>query len=247
MTETIKASRIIDIDFKKINIGEKKYNRANINYDGNNMIFQTPFLEVLTKMEKTKITNIYDITTLFRGDNDNKILAWLKFIENFEDYIIEQIEKNANVWFDKEEISLKTLIKCDEYGQNYIKWPVSLKKCIFIDENGNGINYNEIAEGDNIKFIVEIPYMWINNNMCGIAVMIRKMMIKKKSNNYNYEFDLSENSESEEENNIISILATEKKKCFIEPSNDILNIDDFISDNNNVYKPNNFDSETIDI
>lgn len=220
----IKALRISDININEIMIGKKKNKTVPISYNGKSLIFQTPYLEVAGELRKTAYQNIYQLDTLLSGDTKRRIDRLTQFIENLEIHIINHINSNPN-WFTQNNIQFKALIKepNQERETYFIKWAIDLKTNIFVDESKNKFNPSNIKSKDLVKLIVEISDLWINENQCGLVVIVRKAMVKSHIEKIpnEYDFDVSESEEAPDENesnidenesNIISLLATEQKK-----------------------------------
>jgi hypothetical protein len=220
-TEVIKALRISDINIEEVAIGVKKNNKTiPILFKNKPLVFQTPFLEVHGTLRKTSFPNIYQLDTLFKGDTEQKIQQWYQFIENLEIHISNQIADNGFDWFTQKHVKVKELIReLDSAKEIYfVKWPIDLKTNIFIDEQKKSFNPSDLKDKDLVKLIIEISDLWINENYCGLAVIVQKILVKpyleKIQSEYVFDDDNSgtEGSDiNENENNIISLLATEQK------------------------------------
>lgn len=214
--EVIKALRISNINVDDVVFGQKKTTKTiPIQYKNNSFVFQTPFMEVHGGLRKTGFQNIYQLDTLFKGDTSNKMDQLFHFIENLEDRVVKLLSNNGTMWFQHQEVVIKSLIReLDATKENYfIKWPIDLKNNIFIGENKQPFDPFELKNKDRVKLIVGIFDLWINNNQCGLAVIVQKILVKKYEEKIpsEYVFDDSENEEDENENSIISLLATEQK------------------------------------
>lgn len=219
MTEKqiVKALKISDIDIEKIIVGTKKTNKTvPITYKEKPLVFQTPFLEITAKPRKTSFQNIYQLDTLFKGDTKQKIDQWYQFIENIETSVSNQVINNGSKWFTQKNVVIKSLIReLDSEKEIYfVKWPIDLKTNIFVDEYKNSFNVENLKEKDLIKLIIELSDLWINENQCGLAIIVQKILVKpfseKIASEYIFDDSESENSNNDE-NNIISLLATEQK------------------------------------
>ncbi|XWV26521.1 hypothetical protein QJ857_gp0546 [Tupanvirus soda lake] len=221
-TEVIKALRICDINVEEVVIGTKKTNRTvPITYKTKPLVFQTPFLEVKGGLRKTAFPNIYQFDTLFKGDTKQKIHNWYQFIENLETHVSNQVVSNGSSWFTQKDVNIKSLIRELDPSKEifFLKWPVDLKTNIFVDENKKPFNPVDLKDGDCVKLIVEISDLWISENNCGLAVIVQKILVKQYFEKPQSEYifnDTDTDSESErelddDENNIISLLATEQK------------------------------------
>ncbi|XWV25260.1 hypothetical protein QJ856_gp0510 [Tupanvirus deep ocean] len=219
-TEVIKALRICDINVEEVVIGTKKTNRTvPITYKSKPLVFQTPFLEVKGGLRKTAFPNIYQFDTLFKGDTKQKIHNWYQFIENLETHVSNQVVSNGSSWFTQKYVNIKSLIRELDPSKEvfFLKWPVDLKINIFVDENKKPFNPVDLKDGDCVKLIVEISDLWISENNCGLAVIVQKILVKQFFEKPQSEYIFNDtDSESErelddDENNIISLLATEQK------------------------------------
>ena len=216
----IKALKISNINVDNIVVGQKKNNKTiPITLSGEDIVCQTPFLEIKGSMRKTSFTNIYQIDTLFKGDDQTKIDQWYQFIENIESKITNQIITKGSKWFTQKDVFIKSLIReqdgdKNQYPKNelcFIKWPIDLQMCSFIDEEKKSFNPLDIKDGDCIKLIIEISNLWIDNNQFGLVVVVRKILVKQRIEKIESEYIFDE-SEKTEEDVIISLLATEQKK-----------------------------------
>lgn len=222
--EVIKALKISDINnlLEEITIGTKKRNKTvPITLRGKPIVFQTPFLEVLNNLRSTIYPFIYQLDTLFKGDSKQRIYQWYQFIENLETHISNQLINIGSKWFTQNNVVIKSLIRelDAEKGIFFVKWPIDLNTNIFVDENRKPFDYTTLKEKDLIKLIVEIRDLWIQENQCGLTVVVRKILVKpyiekiKIESEYIFNEEDSDNftEEDDKENNIISLLATEQK------------------------------------
>lgn len=213
-SQIIKASKISDIVINEIIFGTKKSNKVPIIYKSSNFIFQTPFLELSSHLIDTPFPDLFQMITLFNGESKKKIDQWFQFIENVETRISEQIENN-NDWFSNTNVSFKSLIRGDK-DNLFVKWIVDLKENIFIDESRNEVNPFSLKAGDLVKLIVEIPYLWIKDDQFGIVVTVHKGLVKSSTEKEevptDYQFDDDTESESSEDDDMVSLLATEQKE-----------------------------------
>lgn len=213
--QRIKALKISDIDQKKIKllVTPKKNRKVAIAYDQDPFVFQTPFLEVtVDKLRPTAYPEIYQLDTLFNGDSKSKVDKFYQLIETIESNICAQICKNCAKWFSQKDITFKSLIRESDLNKNmyYVKWPIQFDKDMFISEDGKTFNPKKLKEKDFVKFIVEIPNVWIDEERLGLACIVKKIMVKqpKEKTVNEYIFDTnSSSSEEENSNNIISTLS----------------------------------------
>jgi len=223
-TQVIKALKISDINVEEVNIGTKKTNKTvPIMFRDKTLVLQTPFLEITGGLRKTAYPNIYQLDTLFRGDTNQKINQWFQFIENLETHVSSQVVNNGSKWFTQNNIIIKSLIRELDPEKNifFIKWAIDLKTNIFIDENKNPFNPATLKDKDLIKLIVEVSDLWIQENQCGLAVLVQKILVKPHIEKIQSEYIFDDGTDSEnaqedktsddQENNIISLLATEQK------------------------------------
>ena len=220
-TEVVKALRISDINIDEVTIGTKKHNKkVPVSFKNKPLVFQTPFLEVRGTLRKTLFPDIYQLDTLFKGDSKQKIHQWYQFIESLETHISDQVVKNGATWFTQKDINIKSLIReIDATNEIYfVKWLVNLESNIFIDEQKKSFNPTNLKDKDCIKLIIEISDLWISENTFCLASVVQKILVKPffEKIQSEYVFDDSDGIESEsntddDENNIISLLATEQK------------------------------------
>lgn len=217
--EVIKASKISQINVEEILIGTKKMNKkVSIRYHEKPLVIQTPFLEIMGPLKKTIHPNIYQMETLFSGDTKNRIREWYEFIENIENNISTQVINNGTKWFTSKNIEIKSLIREHDVqpGTFFIRWLIKLETNIFVDDTKKQFNPFDLKAKDLVKLIAEIPDIWINENQCGLAVLVQKVMVmslqEKTQNEYVFsETDSDETDETDKDNNIITLLATEQK------------------------------------
>ncbi|AGC01837.1 hypothetical protein H012_gp626 [Acanthamoeba polyphaga moumouvirus] len=220
--KVVKALKISKIDINKITIGSKLVDkRVPIYYNGNSngLVYQTPFLEVKEKLRRVnENVKLYNIDTWFKGDSNKRIAGFYQFIDNFEDHISNLVEKQVinsnNKWFNNQQnINIKSLIRLLEADNNisYIKWTLDLtNNNIFVDENKNVFNPEDLDESHVIKLIIEVGDLWIHENQFGPAAVVRKILVKKLESSSEYEFDETDSDDSDNEE-LISALATEQK------------------------------------
>ncbi|AEX61491.1 hypothetical protein c7_L427 [Megavirus courdo7] len=222
----VKALKISKIDVNKISIGSKNVNKKVTIYNENKpgLVYQTPFLQVKEKLRKVNenlSVKLYNFDTWFRGDTHSRISGYYQFIDNYEDRIstlvedqmVKQINNNStDKWFNNpNNVNIKSLIRIydEENGVYFIKWTLELNDNIFIDENKNTFNPENLDETYLVKLIIESPDFWINDNQFAPAAIVRKVLVKKMESASEYEFDETESEGSD--NEFISVLATEQK------------------------------------
>lgn len=220
-TKQVKALNITDINISEINISTKKTNnKVPITLRNKSLIFQTPYLEVTGQLRKTPYPNIYQLDTLFKGESNKKIQQWYQFLENLETHITSQIVNYGSKWFTKKNAIIKSLIReSEQKGSYFVKWVIDFQTNIFIDENKNEFDPNNLKERDLVKMIVKISDLWVQENQCGLAVFVQKVMVKPFVEQIPDEYVFGSDEESEDnsddfddkEDNIISLLATEQK------------------------------------
>jgi len=218
--QVIKAQKISDIKVSDIIVSNKKTGKTvPITYSDTTLVCQTPFLEVKGELIKTPYPNIYQVDTLFKGDSKQKIHKWYQFIENLETHISEQVMNNGSKWFTRKDVVIKSLIREleAEKGVYFIKWPIDLQTNIFVDEQKNQFNPINLKDKDLIKLIIEVSYLWIDENQCGLAIVVHKILVRpfieKLQSEYIFD-DTDSESDSlgdEKDNKIISLFATEQK------------------------------------
>lgn len=217
-TEVIKALRISDINVNNITISHIKKNKiVPIMYQQKkSLIFQTPFLEISDAVTKTKHQDIKQFITNSSGDTKRRLSDFFHFIEEIETRITDQVIKTEDKWFTQKEVLLTTLVRVNENGDPYIKWPFDINSSIFIDEKKQPFNFEDIKKKDRVKIIVELSNLWIDKNQFGLAVNIQKVLVKQHQEKIQSEYIFDEESDSdvendEQSNKIISLFATEQK------------------------------------
>ena len=204
--QLVRALKISSINISDIVIGTKKINKkVSITYQGKPLVFQTPYLKVSGKPIKTINQNFMEINTLFEGDSKEKIDEWFNFVDSLENNISIQIEKHIDDWFSNSRITIKSLIRGTD-NNLYIKWIVGCNHG-FVDDNNKYFDPQNLKEGNLIRMIVSAENLWINENQCGLYIIVPKLMVKTKEEQNETEYDF--NSESDDE--LISVLATEQK------------------------------------
>ena len=233
-TQVLRARRLSDINIANIEYANTKINKkVPITYDDGPLYLQTPFLEVYNPIRPTEYPNILQFDTLFSGDSKRRNQKYFNFIRNLELHAETQIELNGAVWFadntsTDNNIVLKSLIRCIDINSNknkdfdtspdqcYIKWVTDGDPESFVDEDKTLFNPAEIRQKDLVKLIIEVSGLWIERNQCGLAVIVKKVLVRRHIEKIKYEYIFNEsvsdsNCEENEENNIISLLATEQE------------------------------------
>ncbi|MEM0354193.1 MAG: hypothetical protein QXW79_01290 [Thermoplasmata archaeon] len=215
--QKVTALKISDIVIDDIIVSTKKTNRTvPITYNNGPLVFQTPWLEVKGKFRKTPFPNIYQFDTLFKGDAKTKICQFYQFIENLETHVSNQIITIGSKWFTQKNVVIKSLIREleNDKGIYFIKWPIDLQPFTFIDEQKKSFDPTNLQDKHLVKLIVEISNLWIDENQCGLAVFVQKVMVNSNSGKQKeYVFDESESDVGmdEKSTHIISLLATDQK------------------------------------
>jgi hypothetical protein len=254
------ARSISDIEMKYVTFGDRSGQVIPLFYKGKNLVFQTPYLHVLSTMEKTSYKNVSEMTTLFSGDSTNKLEQWFKFIDDMEKQIVDNIKKNGHKWFSGGNVTLKSLAKTLNGDQKsfYTRWPVDTTKNIAVGPDRRPFNTNTMRQGDYVKMIVECPNYWIRGNEIGITVVVKKIMVRPTPSDDEYDFDDNQTEGlpiDSKNDNIINILsqATERppSSSYTRPSNipnyasQNMSSDDEFSDNSD-DKLSNLDALELD-
>lgn len=212
--QTIKALRLSNINIQDITLNTKKNNKfCSLKHKNRPLILQTPYLKVKDSVKKTNQPNLYIIDTLMETYPITNASKWIKFIDDLESHISNQVSINGKSWFNQTNIIFKSLIKTNDENIQYIKWPLNITKSVIIDENKNSVMPSTIKAGDYLKFIIEFSNIWIDENKFGLALVVHKILIKDIIEN-DYVFDDSDD-ETENigcESDIMSLLVTEKNK-----------------------------------
>lgn len=230
MGTPVMALKISNIKIEDVTIDIKKIGKTvPISLSNKPFIFQTPFLEIMGELEDTSYPNIYQLRTLFKGDSTKKIDKWYNFIENLETHIIKQLTDNGAKIFSQKNIVFKPFIRVLDpvAGTSYIKWSIDLQNNVFVDEYKESFSHDNLKQKDFVKIIAEVPYLWIQGNQCGLAIIVQKVLVKPYIEKLPNEYIFNDESSSEDmvvnENgnkaiNIISLMATEQKSKVVETS-----------------------------
>lgn len=253
MSKQVRASRISEININELQIKNKKGNKAPILYKKEPIIIETPYLEVSIGVRDSDFPEIYLLDTLLKGDTREKINSWFQFIEKLEDHVVTQVLNNGSNWFTEKNVNVKSLIRDPKPGSSIysIKWPLDSKLVKYIDRNKNPYDYRLLKSGDRIKLIVKIPSLWIDQNQCGLAVIVQKILVRPQGEESQRDYSFNESDDSfENEENIVSILASEQKphsKDFItkysQNSQSLSSTDDQIDDQDLNIKVENDSSD----
>jgi hypothetical protein len=226
----VKVNKYQSINISNITLGEVKSGRkVRILYGDNNLVFETCYLEIGNEIKN--IGKIYHLETYFTGSPQKELDSYFQFIEDLETHLCNLITHHDDKLFTEKNVIIKSLIK---ENQNYFtKWIVEPKDNLIVDTNNKPFNISKLKVGDQVKFIVEIPYVWIHENQFGLANLAKKIKVKVSNlaANNEYIFNDSDNEgSSEDDNKLISLLATEQKK----PDSEDLNIFDMGGDSSGV-------------
>lgn len=205
---------IKSLSISKINLNEiklktiRKDKSVPITHQGKLLTFHTPFLNISdAALQKTKFPNISQLDTLF----DNKVMPFHKFIESLENKISQEVRKQGSSWFTEKNVGLRSLVKkIDQQKKDSgienecINWPIDMVHCEFVDENGEEVE----SEFDNVmvRILVDVPHIWINRNLFGLAVIVRMVMIRSNEPQ-KIKYVFGSESETEDLSQIHSILS----------------------------------------
>lgn len=210
--QVIRALKISDINVNDIRLSPHKTNkRVPISYNGEPLVFQTPYLRMSCDPIKTRYPDMYEIHTLFEGDTKEKIKQWFNFLESFEGNVSMQADKHLDEWFLNKKITVKSFIR-EQDGDKplyYIKWAIDFK-IDFLDPDKNDFDPLSLREGDLVRLIVSIDNLWISEDQCGLYVVVQKVMVKPYEETIETEYHFNSDSDQEEDK-VISVLATEQK------------------------------------
>ena len=251
--EIIKALRIRNINPADIVIADTKTNNTvAIKYKGKALVIETPFLIVNSELKKTLFPDICQLDTLFSGESRSSVNRWYKFIEDVETRISEQVSSKGASWFTHNNVINKSLIR-DLNGNpndNFIKWAINMNKCSFVNVNKNPYDVSNLRIDDLIKLIVEFREIWINGTSYGLAVNVRKVMVKphvdKIINDYDFNQSDSESSidgDGESVQDIISVLSTEQKPGKSHEGQRFIPVNGHNSPNREKYYDSTFDTQ----
>jgi len=236
-TKVVIALKIKYINDNEIMLDdEKKGKFVPISYKNQVLCLQTPFLEINSDgLMETEYDDLYQFYTLFAGCNKDDIDTWYQFLEKLETRISSQLSNNYK-WFTTDTINFKSLIKeyngVDEH-YFYTRWLVDLSQTIFIDEDKNPFDPQNLKKKDLVKLIVEITHLWIHGNQCGLKFTVPKVMVSPAPEKITTEYVFDENESdkhqdntSGDESDIVSLLATEQNKPIsvnVSAPNNVLN------------------------
>jgi hypothetical protein len=220
-SKQVRANRITDIRLSDIKLGNKKLVKLKdskeaivpIIYNGKTLVCQTPFLEVWGPPKKTSYPNIVQLDTRFSGDSKIKIQKFYQFLEDIETHISNLVSTYGSKWFNNKNIIIRSFIReSDEKDVFYLRWPIEIQPNILVDEQKKPLDCASIIEHDQIRFIFEIPSIWIDENHFGLVIFVQKMMLRRKQeivrNDYVFADSESENEDNDQKN-IINFLTTE--------------------------------------
>lgn len=180
-------------------------------------------------MKATKIKDTNLLVTLLQGESKKQVNKFYQFIEQLETRITKLIKDSGATWSTQKNLIMRSVIRDSDNKILYVEWPISMLDTIFIDSDNKEFNSSEIEHDDLVKFIVETPFLWINDNHFGLAMIVKKVMVKKHEGSTTKEYMFNEDSESSESSesdiddpnkiDIISLLATENKTRYIKTTN----------------------------
>lgn len=211
--QIIKALTISSIDIQNIKLTTLKKNKTvPILYNNTQLVFQTPFLKITSdKLKKTKFPHICQLDTVFEGLSKHKVDEFYHFIDSLELYIGEQVAKHSK-WFSQKNILLQSFNKELENNVIHTRWPIDMQRCEFINETYEEVTSDSLHDNDLVKFIVEIPNLWIDNNKFGLSILVQKIMIHKYVPKIINEYVFTSDSELDDSDDICSLLESECKK-----------------------------------
>lgn len=213
-TQRIKAHKISDINQKEIILhATNKKKTVPVTYGDRPFVIQTPFLEVTSdKLRPTAFPHINQLDTVFKGDTKIKTDQFFSFIEKSESNVCAQVSKKCAKWFEKKNITFKSLIRESDLNKNmyYIKWPIEMKEDMFITEHGEPFDPKKLKEKDCVRFIVEFPNIWIDEERIGYAYVVRKVMVRtlQVKIDSEYVFDSESSSQSDADDSSVHKITT---------------------------------------
>ena len=215
-TKAITAGNFNNIVINKIKLTKLiKDRKIPFEYD-TEIVYQTPYMTI-KEIKDSDIPEFLQVTLTLDAD-------YKKFIDKFEDHIIGLIGRALNEqkenWFgvsedkkvDDKKVKLITLVDGtddDAYFKIYIRKDPDL----FISNQGDPVEYSDLAKGDIIRLIVGHPHLWKKDSKLGLDLIVYKVKVKSVISNptvSDYQFG---DSESEEENpSILAMHATERER-----------------------------------
>lgn len=141
----------------KINYKKKKI--YPLKYDNKPLIVQSPIVYLPWGINEY---NSLDISLDIENKNNkkDKLFNFYKFIKNIENYF------KSLIFFKKKKFH--SSIKPNNYYPDLLRISFNKNDTIIFDENKNKLNYNKILPKSFVKLIIQIAYIWINNDKYGI-------------------------------------------------------------------------------
>ena len=179
----------------------------------NKFLFQTPELKIKKIDKNNEITILH-----FNLDESNSL--FINFLVNLDKNIVKTARLNNN-WFKSNNISFKGLIRYDEFKCPYFKLKFKNsyidKLLITSNKQSEKCLFTDLKIDLNVKMIIDINGLWINDNSFGIY--LKPLLIDIRES-----YDLILNDSSEDD--ILETDIFEKTKvCSFENINEENNID----------------------
>lgn len=221
VTQTIVATKVSKVVVPDIVLHPKNKSDfiAKLSLNDKPLIFQTPYLELVSDLKKTEHLNIYKIDVLLDGPHKNKVDEFTTFIEKLESHICHLVKQGYSCWFSEEKIVQQSMVSTSSTtNKNYLALPLIFDDNIVCDSDNKKLSTTDKIEKKNAKLIIEIPHMWIKNNQFGFVTNVKKIIVQKPQikvvNDYVFdESDDDDNSVDKNTANLISLMSDRSSRC----------------------------------
>jgi len=147
------------IFFYKPKVFFKNYKKIDIKYNKNNkIIIQTPKMKIPFNLSDRNICIAFD----------EKSEIFYNFIKYLDNIIKKLIKLKKNIWFNKLEYK-SILSKYKDIDFMTINMPLINNQYIFdiYNDKLKKININTLQKNDDIVLIIQLEYLWLNNDKIG--------------------------------------------------------------------------------
>lgn len=226
MTTTRTVPTYSQTNLELIGFGKTRPKDVQIVYNDTNgsteLVFETPFLTCKDRvMTAPKHPDLHQIDIEINKEGyGSKFFA---FIEAFENRIIQLVEEHGPSWFTQKEAIYRSIIRTNstDSTKTFIRFPIDIKQTgqnIFENITGEPIDFTKIKQGDEVKFILSVPGLWIFNDQFGIVFLVKRVQLRERKEKIEYNYVFSTTNEDEEDvstpaetENMIAIMNTERE------------------------------------
>ena len=226
MTTTRTVPTYSQTNLELIGFGKTRPKDVQIVYNDTNesseLVFETPFLKCKDRvMTAPKHPDLHQIDIEINKEGyGSKFFA---FIEAFENRIIQLVEEHGPSWFTQKEAIYRSIIRTNstDSTKTFIRFPIDIKQTgqnIFENITGETIDFTKIKQGDEVKFILSVPGLWLFNDQFGIVFLVKRVLVRERKEKveYNYVFSTTNDDEEDvstpaETENMIAIMNTERE------------------------------------